>query len=172
MIHFDETMLQGMEETCRDFEIFCNFLLSGSAKLAKKTGNIGRKDCFALNQMLMVQEDFEKPGRDQDRYTILNYFYYAAFRYRILEMNEKEDAAQEGIRYNLFKEASIPERYLLLAACFLLERRILQDELSMEWTLGEIVEWAASIKGEKNVSVLYMREEISASFLNIWRSLR
>lgn len=56
MIHFDETMLQGMEETCRDFDIFCDFLLSGSAKLAKKTGNIGRKDCFALNQMLMVQE--------------------------------------------------------------------------------------------------------------------
>ena len=150
MIHFDETMLQGMEETCRDFDIFCDFLLSGSVKLSKKTGNIGRKDCFALNQMLMVQEDFEKPGRDQDRHTILNYFYYAAFRYRILEMNEKGDAAQEGIRYNLFKEASIPERYLLLAACFLLERRILQDELSMEWILGEIVEWAASIKGEKN----------------------
>ncbi|HJD34066.1 MAG TPA: plasmid pRiA4b ORF-3 family protein [Candidatus Mediterraneibacter tabaqchaliae] len=150
MIHFDETMLQGIEETCRDFDIFCDFLLSGSAKLSKKTGNIGRKDCFVLNKMLMVQEDFEKPGRDQDRYTIINYFYYAAFRYRILEMNEKGDAAQEGIRYNLFKESSIPERYLLLAACFLLERRILQDELSMEWTLGEIVEWAASIKGEKN----------------------
>ncbi len=150
MIRFDETMLQGMEETCRDFDIFCDFLLSGSVKLSKKTGSIGRKDCFTLNKMMMVQEDFEKPGRDQNRYDIINYFYYAAFRYRILEMNEKGDAAQEGIHYGLFRDASVMERYLLLVACFLLDRRIFQDEMGMGWTLNEIAEWAASIKGEKS----------------------
>ena len=100
--------------------------------------------------MLMVQEDFEKPGRDQDRYAVINYFYYAAFRYRILEINEKGDAAQEGIHYELFRNASVLEEYLLLAACFLADRRFFQDEMSMVWTLDEIVEWAASIKGEKN----------------------
>ena len=46
--------------------------------------------------------------------------------------------------------SSVLEEYLLLAACFLADRRFFQDEMSMVWTLDEIVEWAASIKGEKN----------------------
>lgn len=161
--HCDETILQSMAKTCGDFDIFCVYLLKDHVKLSKKTRNIGRKDCFTLNGMLQVREDFEKPGRDQDRYYIINYFYYAAFKYRILEIDEKGTGAEEGIHYDLFQNASIPEKYLLLIACFLLDRSFLKYDVDISWTLGEVMEWAVSVKdGEKEVYDL--PSEINAGY--------
>ena len=41
---------------CRDFLAFCDYILTNKVKLAKKTGNIGKKDCFALNGLMHVRE--------------------------------------------------------------------------------------------------------------------
>lgn len=38
---------------CQDFAVFCVYVLENQVKLAKNTGNIGKKDCFALNALFL-----------------------------------------------------------------------------------------------------------------------
>ncbi len=46
---------------CRDFAVFCDYIMENKVKLAKKKGNIGKKDCFALNALFHVKEEYENP---------------------------------------------------------------------------------------------------------------
>ena len=72
---------------CQDFEIFCDYVLEKEVILAKNTRNIGKKDCFALNAFFYVKEDYEKPTHAQNQYPIINFFYYFAVKYKILQRN-------------------------------------------------------------------------------------
>ena len=47
---------------CQDFMVFCDHVVKNKVKLTKKTGNIGKKDCFALNALLHVREKYENPA--------------------------------------------------------------------------------------------------------------
>ena len=70
---------------CQDFTVFCDYVMENKVKLAKKTGNIGKKDCFALNSLLHVRQNYENPTYFQSQYPIINFFYYIAAKYKILE---------------------------------------------------------------------------------------
>lgn len=102
-----------------------------------------------------MKEDYEKPGRDQNRYFIINYFYYVVFKCRILEMNEKGDSAVKGIHYELFQSASLLEKYLLFVAYFLFDGSFQEYDEGISWALSDIASWAESVKiGGENICEL------------------
>lgn len=73
---------------CQDFTTFCGYITENKVKVAMKTGHIGKKDCFALNKLLQVREEYEKPNYLQNQYPVINFFYYVAVRYKILEIRD------------------------------------------------------------------------------------
>ncbi|MCM1127753.1 MAG: hypothetical protein NC429_14940 [Lachnospiraceae bacterium] len=98
---------------CEDFTAFCNYVIRNQVKLAKKTGNIGKKDCFALNALFHVQEKYDKPVYIQNQYPIINFFYYIAVKYKILETNSASVILQQGRNYLHYCNASVWEQYTL-----------------------------------------------------------
>ena len=106
---------------CRDFALFCDYIIKNKVKVAKRTGNIGKQNCFELNMLFHVKEEVEKPSYLQNRYPIINFFYFIAVRYKILEINSAGTVLQQGTNYQCFCEASIWEQYLLFLAVFLFD---------------------------------------------------
>ena len=78
---------KAMEKVCRDFSIFCDYVLENRIKLSKTTGYISKKDCFELNKLISVKESYEKATRTQNQYPVIHFFYYVALKYRILEID-------------------------------------------------------------------------------------
>lgn len=96
---------------CRDFDMFCDYLLSGKAKVSKKTRYISKNDCFELNRRLYCGDNFTEPTRCQNRYTVLHFMHYIALQYKILELNQKGDAFIQGKNYSTYHKASCLEKY-------------------------------------------------------------
>lgn len=102
----------------KDFTAFCSYVIENQVKLTKKVGNIGKKDCFALNALFHVRESYEKPVYTQNKYPIISLFYYIAVKYRILEVDPKGIKLQQGRNYQYYCEASVWEQYaLFLVIC-------------------------------------------------------
>lgn len=102
----------------KDFNTFCSYVIENQVKLSKKTGNIGKKDCFALNALFHVRENYEKPVYTQDQYPVISLFYYVAVKYKILEGDSKGLLLQKGRNYQYYCEASAWEQYaLFLVIC-------------------------------------------------------
>lgn len=121
-LQFDlEGLEKAAEEVCQDFKIFCDYLLENKVKLAKKTGHIGKKDCFALNALLQVRENYEKPNYFQNQYPVINFFYYIAIKYKILKVSSSGTALQCGKNNQFFQEASTWEQYILLLVVFMFD---------------------------------------------------
>lgn len=108
-------------QVCRDFAAFCGYMTDNKVKLSKSTGNIGKKDCFALNAFFYVREDYAGPTNIQNKYPIINFFYYIAFRYRILEINQPGMTIRLGRNYQQFLQAPVWEQYALFLAVFLFD---------------------------------------------------
>lgn len=118
-------VLEDMEKEaaviCGDFTVFCDYITENNVKLAKKTGNIGKKDCFTLNTFFHVRKEYEKPTYFQNQYPIIDFFYYTAVKYKILEMNSAGAELQKGRNYQCFSEASLWEQYMLFLTVFLFD---------------------------------------------------
>lgn len=134
------------EMVCREFEIFCDYVLQDTVKPAKRTENIGRKDCFELNSCLRVQENYEKPTRVQADYPIINFFYYSARRYRILEMNDRGTKFQKGENYEAFQAASAVEKYVFFLVILMSDQRFLEHEIGFMFQISGFIEWAEDAK--------------------------
>lgn len=137
-------------QVCQDFTAFCDYLTDNKVKLAKQTGNIGKKDCFALNALFYVREDYERPSNTQNKYPVINFFYYIAVRYRILEINFPGMTMEQGRNYQQFREASVWEQYALFLAVFLFDGRFArgesrwdEDRVAEMWDLyiDKFMEW-------------------------------
>lgn len=133
---------QRAAEVCHEFEIFCDYVLQDRVKLAKKSGFIGKKDCFELNSHLKVREAYEKPTRFQADYLVINFFYYIAVKYHILEINEKGTGMIKGEDYELFWNASAIERYVLFLMILMCDTGFEKKETSFEWEVDTFMEWA------------------------------
>lgn len=140
---------------CQDFASFCVYVLENKVKLAKNTGNIGKKDCFALNSLFHVKEEYEKPTRLQSQYPVISFFYYVAVKYHILQINSAGTAFQKGKNYSFFQEASTWERYILFLAIFLFDEMFtVQDSYwagnrvadMWQWYVDGFMEWVAEEK--------------------------
>lgn len=130
---------------CRDFGLFCEYILDKKIKLAKNSGNIGKKDCFALNALLHVKENYERPTYTQDRYPLIQYFYYVAVKYRILKENSAGTTLQQGENYQNFRQASLLEQYLLLAVVFIFDGRFASANEPWQRVSTEV--WQLSVDG-------------------------
>ena len=135
---------------CQDFDIFCDYVLENKVKLTKKTGNIGKNDCFTLNTLFYIREEYEKPTYFQNRYSIINFFYYIAVKYKILEIDVTGTTLQQGRNYQFFYEASIWEQYILFLAVFMFDGVFVgevnswyADEAAYRWQIyvDSFMEW-------------------------------
>ena len=93
---------KAVEKVCRDFSIFCDYVLENRIKLSKTTGYISKKDCFELNKLISVKESYEKATRTQNQYPVIHFFYYVALKYRILEIDYTKMFLHEGRNYKSF----------------------------------------------------------------------
>ena len=138
---------------CQDFSAFCGYIIQNEIKLAPRTGNIGKKDCFAINQLLHGREEYEKPVYLQSRYPLISFFYYVALKYKILETNATGNKLEKGRNYQCFHEASVWEQYALLLAVFLSDGTFAYqggywytDRVAELWDLyvDRLMEWATA----------------------------
>lgn len=144
---------EGASLVCRDFAAFCDYVTDNKVKLAKRTGNIGKKDCFALNALFYVRENYTQPSNIQNKYPIINFFYYIAVRYKILEIVSPGMTMRRGRRYRQFREASVWEQYALFLAVFLSDGKFAGEEsdwyaarTAEMWTLyiDKFMEWVGA----------------------------
>lgn len=77
-----------------------------------------------------VKEKYENPTYFQSQYPIINFFYYVAVKYKILEINSAATGLQEGRNYQHFTEASVWEQYLLFLSVFLFDGAYAERESS------------------------------------------
>lgn len=132
------------EEVCREFTVFCDYALQDKVKLSKRTGYLGKQDCFELNSLLKVQENYEKPTRIQENYPIIHYFYYVAVRYQILEMNEKGTGLIKGENYERFQATSAIERSLFFLFVLIVEDRFLKRGQYLWPQFNALMDWGES----------------------------
>lgn len=130
----------------RDFSVFCDYVSDNKVKIAKKTGNIGKLDCFALNALFHVKEEYEKPAYLQNQYPIVNFFYYVAVKYKILEINSAGTLLQKGRNYPVFQESSAWEQYALFLVVFLYDGMFAGREST--WYVGDVTDrWLMYVDG-------------------------
>lgn len=159
---------------CQDFTTFCGYITENKVKVAMKTGHIGKKDCFALNKLLQVREEYEKPNYLQNQYPVINFFYYVAVRYKILEVSLSGVSLQCGRKYQCFCKASAWEQYMLFLSVFLFDGMFAGKESSwyadrvadsweayvdsfMEWVDGERPRVGCKCRLSGNSSIRYLR---------------
>ena len=121
----------GTERICKDFEVFCGYITENQVKLSIRTGNIGKKDCFTLNQQLSFQESYEKGTYTQERYAVIDFFLYFAYQFGILK--DKSDGksgimAAKGRNYERFAGFSKTARYLMFLSYILSDHPLIQSD--------------------------------------------
>nr|WP_300839038.1 hypothetical protein [uncultured Acetatifactor sp.] len=164
--------LQNLKEDaaviCQGFAAFCSYIIQNQVKLSSKTGNIGKKDCFAINMLLDGREEYEKPVHPQGKYPLIKLFYYVAIKYKILETNGAGSRLEQGRNYVFFHETSVWERYALFLAVFLFDGTFTYqdgawytDRMTGLWDLyvDRVMEWAAAEKPWANGESKRLRED-------------
>lgn len=140
---------------CKDLAVFCDYIVANKVKTSKKTGNIGKKDCFAINALMHVSEKYEKPSYFQGRYPVINLCFYFSVKYKILEVSPDGTALQRGRNFQYFWEASTWEQYVLLLSVVLFDGRFAGKEspwysvrVADLWELyvDSFMEWVAGKK--------------------------
>ena len=116
-------------------------MLQDTVKLAKKSGYISKKDCFELDSRLRARENFERPTRFQIKYPVINYFYFAALKYRILEKNARETGLIKGENYEIFQAASSIEKYIFFVIVLLTENKFLEHEMEFQMQMWQLMSW-------------------------------
>ena len=102
----------------REYQCFIDYLESNKVQLSKRTGHIGKKDCFAINRLFnIVCEKYQSYKMTQDYYTVIDFFYFFSVHTNILQITKKKG---EGLtflksqKYDLFSKMSDMERYILM----------------------------------------------------------
>lgn len=137
-------------KVCHDFDLFCDYLLERKAKLSKTTGYISKMDCFELNGLLSVKETFDKPARFQKNYPVINFFYYVAVRYRILEPDLKGCCMRPGYNYAYYRDAAVLEKFLLMAMTLLFDQHFFEVDNRLDITLIYLMYWAEKNRPRTN----------------------
>lgn len=136
-----ENMKKDMMIICRDFEMFCEYLLEEKVKLSKTSEYINKKACFEINSRMYRKETFERPTLVQKRYPIIHFFYYVALKYQILEINVQGTEMEKGRNYQLWMEASDVERYLIFFQYFWLEFQRDIDDIMCSMRMYGLMSW-------------------------------
>ncbi len=109
----------------KEYQIFINYLEQNKVKISNSTGNIGKKDCCALNQQLvLVRERYLLNGRTQEYYAVIDFFCFFSVRTGILQIKKKRGLGltlEKTQRYAFFSKMSNMERYLLMMTVWFVE---------------------------------------------------
>ena len=115
------------EKLGKEYQCFLDYLEQNEVQLSKRTGHIGKKDCFALNGLFdLVQEKYQSYGWLQDHYTVIDFFYFFSVRAGILQITKKRGKGltiQKSERYQPFCQMSAMEQYILMMSVWLGEYR-------------------------------------------------
>lgn len=141
------------ERLGREYRCFLDYIELNEVQVSKRTGNIGKKNCFALNRMFdIVQERYQSYGRTQDYYTVIDFFYFFSIRGSILQVMNKKGKGiiiQKGQRYSLFSQMSAMERYILMMAVWLGEYQEVLADSHSSYMRDRIFEVIKEAKGEE-----------------------
>lgn len=109
------------EKLEKEYLVFLKYIDSNEVLLSKRTGHIGKKDCFAINQQFdIVKERYETGGRSQEYYTVIDFFYFFSVRSGILQIVRRKGLGfKRSERYHSFFEMSSIERYILMITVWL-----------------------------------------------------
>lgn len=161
---------------CQDFAVFCGYIVENKVKTSKKTGNIGKKDCFAINALMHISEKYEKPSYFQGQYPVINLCFYVSVKYKILEVSPDGTALQRGRNFQYFWEASVWEQYVLLLSVVLFDGRFAGRENSWysvrvadvwEMHVDGFMEWVAGEKPPAGVKCRLSRGSGIRSFYDL-----
>jgi hypothetical protein len=118
-----ELFQNAAERLGKEYQCFLDYLELNEVQLSKRTGHIGKKDCFALNRLFnIVQEKYQSYGRPQDYYAVIDFFYFFSVRAGILQITGKKGKGmtiQKSQRYQLFSQMSAMEQYILMMTVWL-----------------------------------------------------
>lgn len=138
----DEEQARFEEEAgriCRDFKVYYDYMTENPVKISANTGNLGKKDCFLLNQLFSWKEDYEKGTYFQKNYAVIDFFQYFAFRFHLLEnSHEKAGRIVKGRNYERFAGLSQSVRYLMFFAVLLSEYSLNENGYGMQQSYYEI----------------------------------
>lgn len=132
---------RAMEIICQDFSVFCNYLLEKKVKITKTTGHIGKKDCFELNKLFHVNESYEKATRFQNQYPVIHFFYYAALKYRILEIDYTKRVFRQGKNYKAVEQSSELEKCILLMVTALHDMCFIENDPYCRIYVRQLIWW-------------------------------
>lgn len=132
------------EKLEKEYQLFLDYFELNEVQLSKRTGHIGKKDCFALNGLFdIVREKYLSYGRMQDYYTVIDFFYFFSIRTGILQVMSKKGKSmtvQKGQRYSIFFHMSAMERYILMMTIWLGEYQEALGDSRSSFMRGRIFE--------------------------------
>lgn len=142
------------ERLGKEYQRFLDYLELNEVQVSKRTGHIGKKDCFELNRLFdIVQERYQSFGRTQDYYAVIDFFYFFSVRSGIMQITNKKGKGmtiQKGQRYQLFSKMSTMEQYILMMGVWLGEYQEALDDSRSTYIRDRIFEVVrgASSEGE------------------------
>jgi len=133
-----EIFQNAAEELKKEYQCFLDYLNFNEVQLSKRTGHIGKKDCFALNRLFcIVNERYNSYGRSQDYYAVIDFFYFFSVRSGILQVVKKRGkglTTQKSQRYGIFAQMAAMEQYILMMAVWLGEyQEAIADSFPAFW---------------------------------------
>ncbi|MBB2183559.1 hypothetical protein H0486_11805 [Lachnospiraceae bacterium MD1] len=171
-----ELFQNAAERLRREYQCFLDYLEINDVQLSKRTGHIGKKDCFALNsQFDIVRERYHSCGRTQEYYTVIDFFYYFSVRTGILQirsMKGKGMTLQKGQRYQWFSQMEAMEQYILMMTVWLGEYHEALGNSYSAYVGGRIFETMTEIRGEGALSNSYGRGIVAFCKLNYFHEVR
>lgn len=120
-------LLEAANALDQEYRCFLDYLASSNVKLSARTGNLGKKDCAAINQLFhLVKEPYETAGRSQEYYGVIDFFYYFSWYGDILREVKRKGGGhtlQASDRCAQFLEMKPAEKYLLMLTVWFFQYR-------------------------------------------------
>jgi len=105
----------------KDFENQCHYIDTHPVKISTNTENIGREDCFQINQLLSFSEHYEKSTRFQPDYSLIDFFHYCMVEYELYSIKKRPKVGLTLVkaeRWKVYEQLSTEAKYLFLFSVF------------------------------------------------------
>jgi hypothetical protein len=103
--------------TIDNFEIFCRYIEERKPRLSRARGELGKKDCFAINALLSKPRDLDGPKYLQPSYPSINLFFHIILEtglFILKSRNKGETYLMPSLLLEKYRALDPSARYLLL----------------------------------------------------------
>ncbi len=139
-----EILDQAAVRICTDFDQFCRYTIDNKVTVPIATGDLGKQDCFAINQFMTAPEPYDTADHSICEYALVQYLQFAAVWLRVVDLQYQGDGRAvitKGKWYEQFSRLAQRSRYLLLFFCFVYE-------------YAAVLKLESVLRGEKQFSIL------------------